>query len=92
MHFSSFPCVFLFPSCLYHLFNQQTVLFAYDKRTSSYYLRNFAPLRLNLTVLTKNSGDSSRVKEAQRFGDNFRLHHKGMIVSRLSWALMPFRL
>jgi len=29
---------------------------------------------------------------AQRFGDIFRLHHQGMIASRLSWALMPFRL
>lgn len=50
------------------------------------------PLNFNLTVLIKHSRDSSRVKYAQRFGDIFRLHHQGMIASRLSWALMPFRL
>jgi hypothetical protein len=49
-------------------------------------------LNFNLTILIKHSGDSSVAKEAQRFGDIFRLHHQGMIASRLSWALMPIRI
>lgn len=50
------------------------------------------PLNFNLAILIKYSGDSSRVKEAEHFGDIFRPHHQGMIASGLSWALTPFQL
>ena len=39
----------------------------------------------------KHSGVSSRAKEDQRFGDLFLLSRQGLIASRLSLVLMPFR-
>ena len=103
MHFLSLPCIFLFPSCYYHLFDHQTVLFAYDKRISSYYCvisltLNFNPLNAELNPIchllallgAHHILHVSRIRVNKIYqAENFALHHH--MKRTLCRALYPSR-